>query len=62
MGVVLRQACSESQRTVLMRYFTISTNVRHYQTYYRLMTSFLSGRQHYACNTVQLLQRSRLSK
>jgi len=27
MGVVLRQACSESQWTVLMGYRTISTNV-----------------------------------
>jgi len=35
MAVVLRQAWSESQWTVLMRYLTISTNVRRYQTHYR---------------------------
>jgi len=35
MGVVLRQAWSESQRTVLMRYLTISTNIRRYQTHHR---------------------------
>jgi len=44
MGVFLRQAWSESQRTVLMGYCTISTNVRRYQTYYWWQL-FLSGRQ-----------------
>jgi len=44
MGVVLRQACSESQWTVLTRYLTISTNVRRYQTHH-IWQFFLSGRQ-----------------
>jgi len=35
MGVVLRQAWSKSQWTVLMGYLTISTNVRRYQTHHR---------------------------
>ena len=35
MGVVLRQAWSKSQWTVLMGYLTISTNVRCYQTHHR---------------------------
>jgi len=35
MGVVLRQAWSESQWTVLMGYRTVSTNVRRYQTHHR---------------------------
>ena len=35
MGVVLRQAWSESQWTVLVGYLTISTNVRRYQTHHR---------------------------
>jgi len=43
MGVVLRQAWSKSQWTVLMGYLTISTNVRRYQTHHR--RQFLSGRQ-----------------
>ena len=34
-GVVLSQAWSESQWTVLMGYLTISTNVRRYQTHHR---------------------------
>ena len=33
--VVLRQAWSKSQWTVLMGYLTISTNVRRYQTHHR---------------------------
>jgi len=33
--VVLRQAWSKSQLTVLMGYLTISTNVRRYQTHHR---------------------------
>jgi len=44
MGVVLRQAWNESQWTVLLRYLTISTNVRRYQTHHRWQL-FLSGRQ-----------------
>jgi len=32
--VVLRQTWSESQWTVLMRYLTIPTNVRRYQTHH----------------------------
>jgi len=35
MGVVLHQAWSKSQWTVLMGYLTISTNVRCYQTHHR---------------------------
>jgi len=35
MGVLLRQAWSKSQWTVLMGYLTISTNVRRYQTHHR---------------------------
>jgi len=35
MGVVLRQAWSESQWRVLMRYLTISKNVSRYQTDHR---------------------------
>jgi len=35
MGVVPYQAWSKSQRTVLMGYLTISTNVRRYQTHHR---------------------------
>jgi len=35
MGVVLRQAWSKSQWTVLMGYLTISTNLRCYQTHHR---------------------------
>jgi len=45
MGADLRQAWIESQWTVLMRYPTISTNVRRYQTHHRWQP-FLSGRQH----------------
>jgi len=43
--VVLCQAWSKSQWTVLMGYLTISTNVRCYQTHHRWQF-FLSGRQH----------------
>jgi len=42
--VVLRQAWSKSQWTVLMGYLTISTNVRRYQTHHRIQL-FLLGRQ-----------------
>ena len=35
MGVVLRQASSKNQWTVLMGYLTNSTNVRRYQTHHR---------------------------
>ena len=45
MGVVLCQARNESQRTVLMGYFNISTNVRSCQTLSQ-MTFFLSERAH----------------
>jgi len=38
------QAWSKSQWTVLIRYLTISTNVRHYQTHHRWQL-FLSRRQ-----------------
>ena len=44
MAVVLRQAWSKSQWTVLMGYLTISTSVRRYQTHHRGQL-FLSGRQ-----------------
>jgi len=57
MGVVLRQAWSESQWTVLMGYLTISTDVRRYQTHHRRQL-FLSGRQRTGAlcvyNTIQL--------
>jgi len=35
MGVVLHQAWSKSQWTVLMGYVTTSANVRRYQTHHR---------------------------
>jgi len=64
MGVVLRRAWSESQWTVLMGYLTISTNVRRYQTHHRwhffCQEDSALVRMHCACNTVQLLRRSRL--
>jgi len=44
MGVVLHQASSESQWTVLMRYLAISNNFRRYHTHHRRQP-FLSGRQ-----------------
>jgi len=34
MGVVLREAWSKSQRTALMRYLTISTNVKRYEAHH----------------------------
>jgi len=40
MGVVLRQAWSKSQWTVLMGYCTISTNFSRYQTHHRWHFSF----------------------
>jgi len=43
MGVVLRQAWSKRQWTVLMGYLTTSTNVRRYQTHHR---------QHFCCDGV----------
>jgi len=54
MGVVLRQAWSESQWSVLMRYLTISTNVRRYQTHHRWQL-FISGRQ---CTSVLCVTQS----
>jgi len=57
MGVVLRQACSESQWTVSMGYLTISINVRRYQTHHRWHFFFQKDNtlvhMHYACNTTQ---------
>ena len=54
---------SESQWTVLTGYLTVSTNVRRYQTLHRWQLFFQedSALVHCACNTVQLLQRSRLA-
>jgi len=52
MGVVLRQARSESQWTVLMRYLTISTNVRRYQTHHIFQED--SAQVYCVCNTIQL--------
>jgi len=43
MGVVVRQAWSKSQWTVLMGYLTTSTNVRRYQTHH-IWQFFLSRR------------------
>jgi len=62
MGVVFRQAWSESQRMVLMGYLTISTNIRRYQTHHRWHFLFQDDsalvRMHCVCNTVQLLRLS----
>jgi len=67
MGVVFRQAWTESQWTVLMGYHTISTNVRCYQAHHRDRWQFFCFQEdsalvhmHCACNTVQLLWWSRL--
>ena len=50
--------------TVLMGYLTISANVRRYQTHHRWHFFLREDRalthMHCACNTVQLLRRSRL--
>ena len=56
MGVVLRQAWSKSQWTVLMGYLTISTNARRYQTGHRSQFFFQedSTQVHCVCNTIQL--------
>jgi len=56
MGVVLRQAWSKSQWTVLMGYLTISTNVRRYQIHHRWHFFFQedSTQVHCVCNTIQL--------
>jgi len=64
-GSFLRQAWSESQWTVLMGYRTISTNVRRYHTHHRwhfflFQEDSALVHMHCACNTVQLLRRSRL--
>ena len=55
-GVVLHQAWSKSQCTVLMGYLTISTNVRRYQTHHRwLFFSFRKiAHRCIVCNTIQL--------
>jgi len=55
-GSCSSSSLSESQWTVLMGYLTISTNVR------RIKHSTDSTLAHCACNTVQLLQRSRLTR
>jgi len=62
-GSCSSSSLSESQWTVLMGYPTTSTNVRRYQTHHRWQFSFQedSALVHCACNTVQLLQRSRLT-
>jgi len=63
-GSCSSSSLSESQWTVLMGYLTISTSVdcRRYQTHHRWQFFFQedSALVHCACNTVQLLQRSRL--
>jgi len=56
MIVALCQAWSESQWAVLMRYLTMSTNVRRYQTHHRWQLFFRedSAQVHCVCNTIQL--------
>jgi len=56
MRVALCQAWSESQWAVLMRYLTMSTNVRRYQTHHRWQLFFRedSAQVHCVCNTIQL--------
>jgi len=54
MGVVLRQVWSKSQRTVLMGYLTVSTNVRRYQTHHRWQFVFFQedrAQVHCACHS-----------
>jgi len=63
-GICSSSSLSESQWTVLIvngiSYYI--NKCRHYQTHHiwQFLTIFLSVRLHCACNTVQLLQRSRL--
>ena len=60
MGVVLRQAWSKSQWTVLMGYLTISTNVRRYETHHKWQFFFFqedSAQVHCVCNTIQLSEK-----
>jgi len=57
MKVVLRQAWSESQWIVSVRYLTISINVRRYQTHYRRQFLFQEDRivratQSICCSTL----------
>jgi len=58
-GVVLRQAWSKRQWTVLVGYFTISTNVRRYKTHHRWHFVFQedSAKLHCVCNTIQLSEK-----
>jgi len=65
MGVVLHQAWSESQCTVLMGCLSISTNVRHCLTHNRWLFFFFQKdsslvHMHCAYNAVQLLRRSQI--
>jgi len=55
MGVVLRQAWSESQWRVLMRYLTISTNVIRYRTHHRQQLFFQEDSAHVHCVRVTQL-------
>jgi len=59
MGVVLRQAWSKNQWSVLMEYLTISKNVRRYQTHHRWQFFIQedSAQVHCACNTIQLSEK-----
>ena len=60
MGVVLRQAWSKSQWTVLVGYLTITTNVRRYQTHITYDNFFLqedSQQVYCVCNTIQLSEK-----
>jgi len=54
--VVLRQAWSKSQWTVLVGYLTISTNIRRYQTHHRWQFFSFRKTAHkcIVCNTIQL--------
>jgi len=57
MGIVLRQAWSKSQWTVLMGYLTTSTNLRHaikHITDYNFFFQEDSAQVHCMCNTIQL--------
>jgi len=58
-GVVLNQAWSKSQWTVLMGYLTISTNVRRYHIHHWWQFFFQedSAQVHCACNTIQLSEK-----
>jgi len=59
MGAVLHQAWSKSQWTVLMRYLTISANVRCYQHITDDIFCFQedSAQVHCVCNTIQLSEK-----